>query len=103
MQVLGSLQARSRRTLFLENKLFSAILILGAAHALAGYSFGQGHTATPEKRPVIVADTIRMARIAGKGYYPPWVPKGGFAVFSPDGKRFAIVITQGNGEKNTKK
>ena len=42
-----------------------------------------------------------MARIAGKGYYPPSFPKSGFAVFSPDRKQFAIVITRGNVEKNT--
>jgi dipeptidyl aminopeptidase/acylaminoacyl peptidase len=58
-------------------------------------------TAIPEKRPVTVADTIRMTRIAGRGYYPPWFPKSGFAVFSPDGKRFAMVIVRGNVEKNT--
>jgi len=86
--------------LLLENKLFRAILILGGVHGLAGLSFGQEKGAASEKRPVTVADAIRMTRIAGNGY-PSLRPKSGFAVFSPDGKHFAIVIAQGNVEKNT--
>ncbi len=83
----------------LETKLFPAILILVGVHSLVGLSFGQEKTATPEKRPVTVADTIRMTRIAGRGS-PSLRPKSGFAVFSPDGKHFAIVIARGNVEKN---
>ena len=81
------------------NKSFAAILILVEAFCSAGLSFCQEKAATPETRPVIVADTIRMTRIAGRGFYPPWFPKTGFAVFSPDGKHFAIVIVQGNPKK----
>jgi dipeptidyl aminopeptidase/acylaminoacyl peptidase len=41
-----------------------------------------------------------MTRIAGSGF-PSFRPKSGFAVFSPDGKHFAIVIARGNLVKNT--
>ena len=85
----------------LENKFFPAILILVGAHGLAGLSFGQERTTTPEKRSVTVADTIRMTRVAGRSGYPSFRPKSGFAVFSPDGKHFAIVVARGNIEKNT--
>jgi dipeptidyl aminopeptidase/acylaminoacyl peptidase len=84
----------------LEIKLFPTILILVGVLGLAGLSFGQEKTVAPEKRRVTVADTIRMNRIAGSGY-PSLRPKSGFAVFSPDGKHFAIVIARGNVEKNT--
>ena len=84
----------------LPNKLFPSILILVGVHGLAGRSFGQETTAAPEKHPVSVADTIRMTRVAGSGY-PSLRPISGFAVFSPDGKHFAIVVGRGNVEKNT--
>ena len=41
-----------------------------------------------------------MTRVAGSGY-PSLRPKSGFAVFSPDERRFAIVTARGNIEKNT--
>src|SRR6185437_2645648 len=53
-----------------------------------------------DKRPVTIADAIRMTRVAGTGY-PSAHPKSGFAVFSPDGNQFAFVITRGNPENNT--
>jgi dipeptidyl aminopeptidase/acylaminoacyl peptidase len=87
-------------TLLLKNKLFPAISILIGVPSLAGLFFGQEKAVAPEKRPVTVADTIRMTRIAGSGY-PSLRPKRGFAVFSPDGKRLAMVIARGNVEKNT--
>jgi dipeptidyl aminopeptidase/acylaminoacyl peptidase len=83
----------------IETKLFVAILIQVGAHGLVGLAFGQESIVVPEKRPVTVADTIRMTRIAGSGY-PSLRPKSGFAVFSPDGKHFAIVTARGNVEKN---
>jgi len=86
--------------LLLETKLFPAILILVGVHVVAGVSFGEEKDANPEKRPVTVADAIRMTRVAGSGY-PSLRPTSGFAVFSPDGKHFAIVIARGNVEKNT--
>ncbi len=86
--------------LLLKNKLFTAILVLIGVPGLGSLSFGQEKAATPEKRPVTVADAIRMTRVGGSGY-PSLRPTSGFAVFSPDGKHFAMVITRGNIEKNT--
>jgi dipeptidyl aminopeptidase/acylaminoacyl peptidase len=59
-------------------------------------------TASPnaDKRPVTVADSIRMTRVAGTGY-PGVHPHNGFAVFSPDEKQFTFVIERGNPEDNT--
>ncbi|MGB7281332.1 MAG: hypothetical protein WBE13_03635 [Candidatus Acidiferrum sp.] len=79
--------------------MFPAILILVAVPGLAGLSFGQEKIATAENRLVTVADTIRMNQIAGSGY-PSSRLKSGFAVFSPDGRQFAIVVVRGNVEKN---
>jgi hypothetical protein len=83
-----------------EAKPFATILILMGVQGLAGLFIGHGKRPLPEKRPVTVADAIRMTRIAGNGY-PSLRPKSGFAAFSPDGKRFAIVIARGDIEKNT--
>jgi dipeptidyl aminopeptidase/acylaminoacyl peptidase len=55
------------------------------------------------KRPLTVADVIRMTRIAGtekaKENYGGSLWKD-FAFFSPDKKRFVIVLKRGNLEKN---
>jgi dipeptidyl aminopeptidase/acylaminoacyl peptidase len=84
----------------LEPKLFvvSAVLgwILGSSGVLSGESAGPGS----QKRGVTVADAISMARIVGTPY--PYIsPKNGFAVFSPDGEHFAIVVAKGNLRHNT--
>jgi len=47
------------------------------------------------RRPVTVADTIRMTRVAGSGYAASRL-RSGFAVFSPDGRRFVVVVSKGN-------
>ncbi len=55
----------------------------------------------PGKRPVTVADSIRMTRL-GDPLYGLGVPsKGLVAKFSPDGKRFVVVLRKGNLETNT--
>jgi dipeptidyl aminopeptidase/acylaminoacyl peptidase len=87
--------------LSIKHRLVPAIVILAGVSSLAGISFGQEKRPAAEERPVTVADTIRMTRIAGREFYPPGFPKSGFAVFSPDGKRFAIVTVSGNTEINT--
>lgn len=50
-----------------------------------------------------VADAVQMRRVGEPLYvgYTGAGPKSGFAAFSPDGKRFAIVVTKGNLERNT--
>jgi hypothetical protein len=88
--------------LSLEKKLLPFIWTLVGMDCFSGLSFGQTRTATLEKRPVTVADTIEMTRVAGSGY-PSMRPKSGFAVFSPDGKHFALVLARGNVGKNTNK
>ena len=63
--------------------------------------FGQGGPHAV-KRPVTVADAIRMTRIGEPLYvgYTGVGPKEGFAAFSPDASRFAFVVTKGNLERN---
>jgi hypothetical protein len=74
--------------------VFLDVVVLGTV----GLLFGQETSA--EKRHVTVADGIEMTRVAGTGY-PAVRPKNGFAVFSPNGLYFAIVLSKGNIEKNT--
>lgn len=51
------------------------------------------------KRPVTVADAITATRVAGTPY-PYFTPKTGFAVFSPNGKYFVVVISRGDIKHN---
>jgi len=56
------------------------------------------------KRPATVADSIQMTRVAGSGesrWYYTGASSSDFARFSPDAKRFIIVVKRGNLEKNT--
>lgn len=60
--------------------------------------------ATPdEKRDITVADVIRMTRIGEplQTGYTGVGPKTGFAEFSPDEKRFALIVVKGNLTENT--
>jgi dipeptidyl aminopeptidase/acylaminoacyl peptidase len=59
---------------------------------------------TPSKRsrrPVTVADAIRMTRFADTRYLGGGTSKGIVANFSPDGKKFLVVLSKGNLEQNT--
>jgi len=53
------------------------------------------------KRPVTVADSIRMTRFGDPQYTNGTPSKGLVAKFSPDGKRFVVVLRKGNLETNT--
>jgi hypothetical protein len=53
------------------------------------------------KRPVTVADSIRMTRLGDPQYNDGAPSKGLVAKFSPDGKRFVVVLRKGNLETNT--
>ena len=55
----------------------------------------------PGKRPVTVADSIRMTRFGDPQYTDGAPSKGLVAKFSPDGKRFVVVLRKGNLETNT--
>ena len=53
------------------------------------------------KRPVTVADSIRMTRLGDSIYSAGATSKGITAKFSPDGKHFVVVLKKGNLESNT--
>src|SRR6266478_1076498 len=55
----------------------------------------------PQKRPVTVADSIRMTRLGDPLYFAGGPSKGLVAKVSPDGKRFVVVLRKGNLENNT--
>lgn len=85
-------------------KLLQVSAILIGSVGLARPLSGQALLPAVSKRPVTVEDTICMTRIAGPldaSAYRGAGPTSGFAVFSPNGKRFVIVISKGNLAKNT--
>ena len=53
------------------------------------------------KRPVTVPDSIRMTRLGDPLHDDGGPSKGLVAKFSPDGKRFVVVLRKGNLETNT--
>jgi hypothetical protein len=53
------------------------------------------------KRPSTVADSIQMTRLGDPLYNDGGPSKGLVAKFSPDGKRFVVVLRKGNVESNT--
>src|SRR5579864_233619 len=56
------------------------------------------------RRPPTVADSIQMTRIAGSGlsrWYYTGASSSDFATFSPDGKRFIVVVKRGVLKQNT--
>lgn len=83
----------------------TCVLFLIACGATAGNGATLRHQgpAAGRKRPVTVADTIRMTRIGGplnSGSYAGFGPQDGMTFFSPDGKRVAMVLRRGNLETN---
>lgn len=88
----------------LYTKLLQVSAILIGSVGLARPLPGQAPLPGISKRPVTVEDTIRMTRVAGPpdaSAYRGAGPTRGFAVFSPNGKRFVIVISKGDLAKNT--
>jgi len=57
--------------------------------------------AESEKRAVTVADSIEMTQLGDRSYAGGTPSKGIVAKFSPDGKRFVVVLKQGNLDHNT--
>jgi dipeptidyl aminopeptidase/acylaminoacyl peptidase len=57
--------------------------------------------ATLTKRPVTVADSIQMTRLGDPSYAEGALSNGIVAKFSPDGKRFVVILKKGNLEANT--
>jgi dipeptidyl aminopeptidase/acylaminoacyl peptidase len=81
----------------------AALLIVGGLLE-SGSVWPCQKTDRTEKVPVTVADGIRMNRIGGPlkaTWYYGIGPTNGFASFSPDGRRFAIVVSKGNLQTNT--
>ena len=66
----------------------------------------RNHECTPEetRRAPTVADSIQTIRIAGSGlsrWYYTGASSSDFATFSPDGKRFLVIVKRGVLENNT--
>lgn len=60
----------------------------------------RGQNSAPTvKRPITVADAIGMTRLEPSDYFAPDADQ--VVHFSPDGKRFALVLRRGNLEQNT--
>lgn len=82
-------------------------LFLGVTISVAAY-FGLSAQELPArvlgdtgKHPVRVADSIRMTRLANPDYIAGALAKPKAAEFSPNGKRFVVVLRKGNLENNT--
>ncbi len=76
----------------------------GSTHFAPSHHGGMQISPGGAKRPATVADSIQMTRVAGSGesrWYYTGASSSDFARFSPDAKRFIIVVKRGNLEKNT--
>lgn len=74
-------------------------LVVLSLLAVPARSTAQG--SQPEKRRVVVSDAIQMTRLADDSYLGGGSSKGRVATYSPDGKRFVVVLRKGNLETNT--
>jgi dipeptidyl aminopeptidase/acylaminoacyl peptidase len=72
---------------------FFALLAASSTYAQGGSQ----HT----KRPITVSDGVAMTRWAGNGSFFGGDSGGHVAIFSPDGKRFVMVLRKGNLKQNT--
>jgi dipeptidyl aminopeptidase/acylaminoacyl peptidase len=70
-------------------------LVFGSCSAYPNDDLGSG------KRAVTVRDGIQTTRLADQDYFLGASPEGRVAHFSPDGKRFTIVLQKGLLEDNT--
>lgn len=75
------------------------VLVLGVFLSFPWRAWSCEGTPLSTKCPVTVADAIRMTRVVGTPY-PYYSPRTGFAVFSPNGKYFAIVTSKGDIKRN---
>jgi dipeptidyl aminopeptidase/acylaminoacyl peptidase len=66
-----------------------------------GFASGQGTSVRPMKRPVTVADCVRMTKLGDPLYYRGASSRGLVAQFSPDGTKFIVVFRKGNIQTNT--
>jgi dipeptidyl aminopeptidase/acylaminoacyl peptidase len=75
-------------------------LLLAAVLVLAVTSFGQSGKPGQLRRPAIVTDAIEMRRLGDPSYFNN-SPDFNVANFSPDGKRFIVILTKGDLKHNT--
>lgn len=115
----GGIRSRSVSCLTRIRALLSCLLLMGSAYLAVdcnrAFCSGQSAeallrgTSTAQstavgrstKRPITVADSIQMTRLGDPIYTDGGSSKGIVAKFSPDGKRFAVVLKKGNLEANT--
>jgi hypothetical protein len=112
----GQSPIRSRLTR--HRVLLRCLVLMGSAcltvYCSPGFSSDQqgevtaGSTSTAQsapvgltKRLVTVADSIQMTRLGDSIYTDGGSSKGIVAKFSPDGKRFVVILKKGNLEANT--
>jgi hypothetical protein len=88
--------------------LVSLLFLIGGS--TSAFCFGNGEDPVPaartskaesEMRAVTVVDSIEMTRLGDPSYTQGASSKGIVAKFSPDGKRFVVVLKKGNLEHNT--
>ncbi len=79
------------------------LLVCALGCGLAGVSAktSNGKIADKERRPVTVADCIRMTTLGDPAYFAGGPALDHVAQFSPDGKKFVVVVRKGNLEANT--
>jgi len=75
-------------------------MMVAGTKAQAG-AVEQGRPNPQATRPVEVADAIRMTRFGERSYLHGLSPLGNVAQFSPDGKKFVVILRKGNLENNT--
>jgi len=74
------------------------VCLSAPGHAIA-QDAAKAHRET--KRPVTVADAIRMTQLGEPSYLAGGSSKGLVAHYSPNGKRFIVILKKGNPEDNT--
>jgi dipeptidyl aminopeptidase/acylaminoacyl peptidase len=78
---------------------FAISAIMAGFVAVVGLRSAWAGTTASQKRVVTVEDAITMTRVAGS-QNTAFYPKNNFAVFSPNGRYFAVVVTRGDLERN---
>jgi dipeptidyl aminopeptidase/acylaminoacyl peptidase len=83
---------------------FSSAVLLAFSTAFSGFGIPRVEPASsgqsPSRRPVTVTDAIEMTRLADPDYFNGLPSQGRVAHFSPDGRRFVILLREGNLEHN---
>src|SRR5713101_5806225 len=86
-------------------RIWSACLLvfLQAVITFQGRSNTQAQEASTHeaRRPVTVGDCIRMTKFGDPSYWYGVPSAGLVAKFSPDGRKFLVVLRRGNIEQNT--